>query len=155
MGSIQSRAKPLESAISVCLLAVLFLIGVGVFLKQFDYEITLFGISQNSEAGAVRELPLRSLVPAGFEALSEIEVYNSENLYEKIDGRAPFYTESGFEKLLSQRFVSEDDQSLWMELYVYNAGYTRRSRDYGSLCFGRYSIPAGNTIQFQRSGNGN
>ena len=65
--------KRLESVISICLLAILSLVGVGVFIKQFNYNIS----------------QLSSFVPSGFEMLSKVEVYNSENLYEKIDGKAP------------------------------------------------------------------
>ncbi len=127
MGLVPGRAKRLESVISICLLAILFLIGVGVFIKQFNYNMSRYGIdtatiskleTQNSKF----EIPfeLSSLVPAGFGTLSEVEVYNSENLYEKINGKAPLYIESGFEKLSTQRFVSINNQSLWMELYAYD-----------------------------------
>jgi hypothetical protein len=127
MGLVSGRAKRLESAISICLLAILSLIGVGVFIKQFNYNMSRYGIdttaipkleTQNSKF----EIPfeLSSLVPAGFEMLSKAEVYNSENLYEKINGKAPLYTESGFEELFTQRFVSINDRSLWMELYAYD-----------------------------------
>jgi hypothetical protein len=37
-----------------------------------------------------------NIVPAGFEALSKPEEYNADNLYEKIDGKAPLYLEAGF-----------------------------------------------------------
>jgi hypothetical protein len=127
MGLVSGRVKRLESAISICLLAILFLIGVGVFIKQSNYNISQYGTdtsaipkleTQNSKF----EIPfeLSSLVPAGFEMLSKVEVYNSENLYEKINGKAPLYTESGFEELFTQRFVSINDRSLWMELYAYD-----------------------------------
>jgi hypothetical protein len=127
MGLVPGRAKRLESAISICLLAILSLIGVGVFIKQFNYNMSRYGIdttaipkleTQNSKF----EIPfeLSSLVPSGFEMLSKAEVYNSENLYEKINGKAPLYTESGFEKLFTQRFVSTSDPNLWMELYAYD-----------------------------------
>jgi hypothetical protein len=127
MGLVSGRAKRLESAISICLLAILSLIGAGVVIKQSDYKISQYGTdaaptpkleTQNSKF----EIPfeLSSLVPAGFEMLSKIEIYNSENLYEKINGKAPLYTESGFEELFTQRFVSINDRSLWMELHAYD-----------------------------------
>ena len=128
MGSVPGRAKHLESVISICLLAILFLIGLGVFIKQFNYNMGRFGIDstaaelslQRSEANEKQKMDLSSLVPVGFETLSEVEVYNSENLYEKINGKAPLYIESGFEELSTQRFVSINDRSLWMELYAYD-----------------------------------
>jgi hypothetical protein len=134
VGSVRHRAKRLESVISICILAILFLIGVGVFVKQFNYDMGRFGIDtaaalnfeiQNSKIETAFELS--SLVPAGFETASKIEVYNSENLYEKINGKAPFYIESGFEKLSTQRFVSRTDESLWMELFVYDMSTIRNA----------------------------
>ncbi len=135
MGSVPGRNKRLESAVSVLLLAVLFLIGLGVFIKQADVDMGRFGIeaqiaelsAQIAGAKKIEEPDLVSLAPAGFETLSKIEVYVSENLYEKINGKAPLYTDSGFEKLFTQRFISEDDESLWMELYVYDMAGIRNA----------------------------
>jgi hypothetical protein len=134
MGSVPGRAKRLESVISICLLAILFLIGVGVFIKQFNYNINRYGTdtaaipkleTQNSKS----EIPfkLSSLAPIGFETLSKVEVYNPENLYEKINGKASLYTESGFKKLSTQRFININDQSLWMELYAYDMGTVKNA----------------------------
>lgn len=128
MGPIQQRVRGLESAISTCLIAILFLIGVGVFVKQFDADISRFGIEtditqlspQRPEINRKDIMDLGSLVPGGFERLSKTEIYNPENLYEKIDGKAPLYIESGFEKLFTQRFVSKADENLWMELFVFD-----------------------------------
>ncbi|MHC4193058.1 MAG: DUF6599 family protein, partial [Planctomycetota bacterium] len=106
MISRPGRARRLESAISICLLAILFLIGLGVFVKQLPRHEVL------SDLG--------SLTPAGFKALSTTEVYDSANLFEKINGKATFYLDCGFRELLTQRFVSESDEDIWMELYVYD-----------------------------------
>jgi hypothetical protein len=73
------------------------------------------------------EAALGSLAPSGFEALSETETYTAENLYEKINGKAPLYTESGFEKLFTQRFASRDRENLWMELFVYDMANIRNA----------------------------
>ncbi len=133
MGSIRRRAKRLESAISICLLAVLLLIALGVFIKQSNYNMGRFGIDitaaelslQMSEVNEKRKMDLSSLAPAGFEILSRTEVYNSENLYEKINGKAPLYTESGFQELFTRRFVSKDRENLWLELFLYDMGTVR------------------------------
>jgi hypothetical protein len=127
MGLGPGRKKHLESAISICLLAILILIGVGVLVKQLDADMSRFGIeaptAKISEIQtSTTEVPFQaaSLKPSGFDLLSGTEVYDTENLYEKINGKAPLYTESGFEELLTQRFISNDDQSLWMELYLFD-----------------------------------
>jgi len=94
----------------------------------FGIDITAAELSlQMSEANEKRQMDLSSLAPAGFETLSRIEVYNSENLYEKINGKAPFYTESGFQELFTQRFASKDRDNLWFELYVYDMGTVRNA----------------------------
>ncbi len=134
MGSIRRRVKCLESGVSVCILGILFLIGVGIFIKQSNYDLSRFGM----DADAVPKIETRqskndagfdlsSLVPAGFETLAKAEVYNSENLYEKINGKAPLYIESGFEKLFTQRFASRDNEDLWMELFVFDMAGIRNA----------------------------
>ncbi len=131
VGFVRRRAKRLEFAISICILAILFLIAAGVFVKQFDYDMSRFGIQHQFSLGS--RLIGAGLVPAGFETVSKIEVYNSKNLYEKINGKAPFYIESGFEKLSTQRFVSENDQSLWMEAFIYDMAAVRNAFSVYSL----------------------
>lgn len=127
MDSAPKRAKRLESVISICLLMGLFLMGVVISVKQFDYNI-----NQPS-----------SLAPVGFETFSKPETYTEENLYEKINGKAPLYIESGFRKLLTQRFVSKDDQNLWMELFLFDMGTAKNA-------FAVYSVqrrPDAETLQ--------
>ena len=111
MDSIPSRNKRLESAISILLLTLLFLIALGVFLKQMPKQTK----------------DLSFLLPYGFKVLSEIEIYNSENLYEKINGKAPLYIDSGFKELSYQRFVSQADENLVMELYIFDMAAARNA----------------------------
>jgi len=111
MGSVPSRAKRLESVIGICLLAILLLIAVGVFIKQMPKQ----------------KKDLTFLLPYGFKTLSEIEVYTTENLYEKINGKAPLYIDAGFIKLSTQRFVSQADENLVMELYIFDMARTRNA----------------------------
>jgi hypothetical protein len=127
MDSTPKRAKRLESVIGICLLAVLFLIAVGLFLKQSDFDMSRFGINTAASApssqkprGNSPETILATLAPTGFETLSDTQIYTEENLYEKINGKAPLYIESGFRKLFTQRFISKDDQDLWMELFLFD-----------------------------------
>jgi len=144
MSSVPVRNKRLESAISVLLLAVLLLIGLGVFIRQFDVDMGRFGIDTTT-AGPLseqiepntQEPALDALTPDGFKKLSETETYEAGNLYEKINGKAPLYTESGFVKLFTQRFISlprpsqrgvgKDDENLWMELFVFDMAAIRNA----------------------------
>jgi hypothetical protein len=127
MNSVPDRNKRLESIISTLLLAILFLIGLGVFIRQFDVDMSRFGIGTitadlllGQTEPNTQEPSLDALMPDGFKKLSKTETYNPENLYEKINGKAPLYTESGFEKLFTQRLISNDDDNLWMEVFVYD-----------------------------------
>ncbi len=126
MGSVPGRAKRLESAISICLLGILFLIAVAVFVKQSDVDMSRFGI-ETTTAGLSLQQILDSIVPDGFKKLSKIEPYYAENLYEKINGKAPLYIEAGFIKLSTQRFVSQADENLVMELYIFDMARTRNA----------------------------
>ena len=127
MGSVPGLNKRLESVISFLLLAVLLLIGLGVFVRQFDVDMGRFGIDTTTAGPLLeqtepntQESALDALAPDGFKKLSETETYDAGNLYEKINGKAPLYTESGFVKLFTQRLISKDDENLWMELFVFD-----------------------------------
>ncbi len=107
-----------ESVISLFLLAVLFIIGLSVFIPQFNLKSSSIIVAA-AEPKSLDAL-LDSIVPAGFEPLSEIAVYNAENLYEKINGKAPFYVDSGFEKLLTNWLKSRNNERLMFEFFVYD-----------------------------------
>ncbi len=140
MGSVPGRNKRLEFAISVLLLAVLLLIGLGVFIRQFDVDMVRFGIdtttagplSEQTEPNT-QEPALDTLMPEGFKKPSETKTYEAGNLYEKINGKAPLYTESGFVKLFTQRLISKNDESLWMELFVFDMAAVRNAFSIYSL----------------------
>ena len=104
MVSVRPRSKQFESALSILILFVLAFIGAFIVSMQFR--------------SAETELDLAALAPAGFQA-STIEHYNAANLYEKINGKAPLYTESGFVKLNTIRFTGDDDE-MAMELYLFD-----------------------------------
>lgn len=122
MAAVQGRARYIESIVGVCILAVLFIIAGGLLLKQSRFQIGDSDIKPvvDTSQSQKNEINLINFLPVGFKPLSEIELYNAENLYEKINGKAPLYTESGFRKLLTQRFVSKNDPNQVMELYLYD-----------------------------------
>lgn len=132
MVSVSGRSKRLESVISIFLLAVLFVIGGAIVARQFEFKIS----SKSND-----------IAPADFEALSEVEIYNSETLYEKIDGKAPAYLESGFKELSTQRFVSINNPDLWMEIYTYDMGKLKNAFSVYSVQKRAESEPAAN-MQF-------
>jgi len=169
MREVPGRNRRLESAISILLLLVLVIIGLGVFAKQFDVDMGRFGInatdtglpSQQIQPERQDQSVLETLMPEGFKTLSEAESYNSDNLYEKINGKAPLYIDSGFVKLFTRRFISTEDESLWMEIFVYDmaavrnafAVYSQQKRADVVMCGildPQYAYKTGNALYFIR-----
>jgi len=107
MTSTPGKAKHLESAISFFILAILLFIASVLVARQFKQE------------PHKRTTPA-PLAPSDFKALSQLQQYNAENLYEKINGKADLYLEAGFSKLTCQLFAYKEDDELWMELFIYD-----------------------------------
>ena len=112
---------------SIFLLAVISIIAGAVFLEQADLDMTRFGLdativppSDQRQSLTRQALDLSTLLPTGFRELSPQQAYKAGNLYEKINGKAPFYIDAGFEHLYTQRFASETNEDLWMELYIFD-----------------------------------
>jgi len=121
MNSIQNRAKPLETIISICIIALLLTVAVFILIKQSDFDMSRYGIDINAQTQEkTSKIVLSKFIPPNFKEFSDPKTYTAENLYEKINGKAPLYTEAGFEKLYTQRFVSQTDDTLWAELYLYD-----------------------------------
>jgi hypothetical protein len=113
MRLLPSRAEKLESAVAALILLVLIAVAVGVYIRQRDVNMARFGIVSEQQG---------DFVPVG-----KAETYNTDNLYEKIDGKAPMYQESGFQKLTTQRFTAKSNSELGFELYQYDMGNTRNA----------------------------
>lgn len=124
MDSVKGKPKKLESVVSISLLSILFIIAIVILIRQSDYDMSRFGIETAVSEPVTAKL--RSLAPAGFETLSE-EVYLADNLFEKINGKAPLYIEAGFKKLFTQRFINKDRENLWMELFVFDMAALRNA----------------------------
>jgi hypothetical protein len=167
MDSASSRSGRLESAISIFLLAILFLIGFAIFIKQSDFDMSRFGMgaatsllsAQGYKTSAEETLVFDSITPTGFKKLSAAEIYVPENLYEKIDGKATLYIESGFVKLFTQRFVNQNDDTLWFEVFVFDMAlannafsvYSVQKRaDVGTYPAMQFAYRTGNALYFVR-----
>jgi len=110
MVSSRRRSRRLESVLSIVIVCVLVFIGVFLFGMQFRAART--------------EVDVAALSPAGFEA-SLVEQYDAGNLYEKINGKAPLYTDCGFVGLSTIRFAAADDEEMAMEVYLFDMGTAR------------------------------
>lgn len=129
MSAIQNRPKRLESVISFCLLIILIIIAALIILRQLDFKKTIATPQtyttattqpNKTQADSTEKIPVTSFAPATFETLLKAKSYNPDNLYEKINGKAPLYLESGFAELFTRRLVSKNDSDLWFEIYVYD-----------------------------------
>jgi hypothetical protein len=134
MYMLSGRARRFESVIGTVILFLLFATAVGVYVIQRDVNMARFGVGQISGgAGQIQpadeELAssLKSLATTDFPAVGNAEIYNADNLYEKIDGKAPMYQESGFEWLTTQRFANSKNPDLGLELYLYDMGNSRNA----------------------------
>ena len=113
-----------ESVVGILLIAVLVLVVAGVFAKQFYYDKSFFITDMpqsGGEAEATGAKGFEAVAPAGFEA-GTAEEFDEKSLYEKIDGKADLYLESGFKKLTCQIFTNSVASEKWFEFYVYDMG---------------------------------
>jgi hypothetical protein len=113
MYMLSGRARRFESAVGALILFLLIATAVGVYFIQRDFDMARFGIVSEQEGG---------FLPVG-----KAETYNTDNLYEKIDGKAPMYQESGFVSLATQRFANKGNAELGLEQYLYDMGNTRNA----------------------------
>ena len=134
MRLLPGRAEKLESAVAILILLILIAAAAGVYVIQRDVNMGRFGIvagqaseqpneqKANESGPSFAGLATGDLLPVG-----NAETYDTDNLYEKIDGKAPMYQESGFVRLTTQRFVSSENSELGLELYQYDMGDSRNA----------------------------
>lgn len=131
MTAVTNKTKASETAISLIILTILIITALAVIAIQYDYDMVKFGIITNRPTSTVTKSQpaeyISKLMPKGFEHSSRQEIYNSENLYEKINGKAPFYTETGFKSLKCQRFANPDDENLIFEAYLFEMDTARNA----------------------------
>ena len=132
METTPNKTKPTETAISLFILAILLLIAWTVIAIQYDYDMTKFGIIterpiDKPQKQLEQDQSINKLMPRGFKTISKQENYNAENLYEKINGKAPLYTEIGFKSLICQRLVSSTNENLIFEAYLFDMTAARNA----------------------------
>jgi hypothetical protein len=146
MHLISGRARTLESAVGVLILLIMIATAVGIYIISQDYNMARFGIASQQES------------QGDFTSVGKAETYNNDNLYEKIDGKAPMYQEAGFVKLDTQRFAAKSNSEIGFELYTYDMNnaknafsvYSRQKRadatDLSDLGASAFGYVAGNAI---------
>ena len=145
MRLIPGRAGKFESAVGTLYLFQLVLIVAVLLVIQSRFDMARFGVESERQTG-------------DFLSVGKAETYNTDNLYEKIDGKAPMYQEAGFIALTTQRFANSKNSELGLELYQYDMGnaknafsvYSRQKRadtaDLTELGPSAFGYLAGNAI---------
>lgn len=59
-------------------------------------------------------------LPQGLVPLTAGEIFETQNLSDKINGKAELYLSAGFARLVSQRFKDERVSDLWIEAFIYD-----------------------------------
>ncbi len=111
-------------------------------------------ISQSSPPSPDKSfLPL----PQGLVPLTASEIFEAQNLSDKINGKAELYLSAGFARLVSQRFKDERASDLWLETFAYDMtnGHNafsvfsaQRREDGVPLDLTRYSYRTSNALFF-------
>ncbi len=111
-----------QQRLSLFLITVLVIIGGVVVWTQNQYDPAAWRqLPGNEEMPASQPAAQRDL-PDGLTPLSPPENYNSENLSDKINGKADLYLGAGFKSLEASRWGLVADETRWMERYLYDMG---------------------------------
>jgi hypothetical protein len=118
--SLVSQNSPRQTIISYFLIILLALIAAAVGVKQRFYE----------KAASDQTILSDNLFGTYFPPAGDIETYNSDNLYEKIDGKDDLYLSNGFVSLQCRRFADssaiasakadKSKKDRWAEVYLYD-----------------------------------
>jgi len=107
----KKQPSKLESAISFGLIIILIIIVAGIIKMQFIYRVD----------------SVADWAPESFMTLGPAQIFTEENLYNKINGKAPLYTESGFAKLTTQRYINTENEELLFEIYTYDMAQVKNA----------------------------
>lgn len=123
------KSSHLETFLSLAILSGLMAVGIGIFMTQYHHNPALLILDRVStqpekSPGSLKPSADESLLPTlqGIDPLSPPELFDSESLSDKIDGKAELYLSSGFRLLQTQRFKSKSEPNLWLEVFIYDMG---------------------------------
>lgn len=125
MSNNKNISKSTETIISFIIIMLLCGVGFAVFYAQrgFDPVAIGFGDTQNANIDQNNTeigFDISQIAVDGFVLVSDEEIYTHDTLYEKINGKAPFYIEAGFEKLVTVRIMDKENEADWAEMYIYD-----------------------------------
>ena len=162
MFKANKKSSSLQTSLSLVILAALSAIGIGLVYTQFSFNPAVLEmsttISSNGSSPQVQKnSPDDSLLPLpeNMVSLSPPEIFDSQNLSDKINGKAELYLSAGFVRLRTQRFADERIPALWIETFVYDMGSeqnafsvfsTQRRNDAEPLAITQYSYKTQNAL---------
>ncbi len=151
-----------QTFLSIIILSILMVIGVSIFLTQFQYNPSILQKDAllpepNKDKPSSQLLPNASFVPLpeSIQPLTATEIFDASNLSDKINGKAELYLSAGFTRLVSQRFKDKGVDNLWMEVFVYDMGNSQnafsvfsaqRRKDADPLSLTNYAYRTSNAI---------
>lgn len=114
----------LEKAVGVGLLFLLLIIAISIYVKGQHYDPTIFSPDvskyQRNTGGNTPDL-IDTNLSKDWKPMSEVEFYNVDNLYEKINGKAEQYLDYDVVGLQTVTFINQDGKK-FVDLYVYDMG---------------------------------
>ena len=123
-----------QTFLSMVILSILMVIGVGIFITQSRFnpgvlQKNAFLPEPSKDKPSSRWSPDASFVPLpeGIQPLTATEIFDARNLSDKIDGKAELYLSAGFTRLVCQRFKDEREADLWIEAFVYDMGNSQNA----------------------------
>lgn len=126
MAGFKDSYSRLETFISIAVILLLFITGTLIFMKQFRYDPSIFPSGMLLSTPSGRPLtdknPESLLSFNNMTPMTQPEIFNEDNLSEKINGKADLYLSAGFKSLTSQRFKKPDDPDSWLEVFIYDMG---------------------------------
>jgi len=111
------KSRRIETRLVLAILVALAGLGI-VFTSGAHAEGKATG-AKGAEGDTAKHL---ISIPKGILPETSLEIFNPDNLYEKIDGQAELYLSAGFQRLRSQSFVKAGKPDLWVDLFVYDMG---------------------------------
>jgi hypothetical protein len=129
----QSANYRKQTIISYIILSAIIIVFVSILSKQEHFSTSISTIAQKT-ADATPSAGQKSLswlndklLGDDFKPANDVEKYNAENLYEKIDGKADLYLQNDFAWLVCRRYGSKSSEQNWVEVYVYDMGKTKNA----------------------------
>jgi hypothetical protein len=125
----QNNNNSKQTIISYIILLAIVVIVAAIISRQNRPSDSISTIAQKSQPASTKSLSWlnNGLFGNDFKPANDVENYNAENLYEKIDGKADLYLQNGFVSLQCRRYSSKVSEQNWAEVYVYDMAKTKNA----------------------------